>query len=89
MRLLDMSLNDDRSLTFLIIALLQCGHCKAMAPDWEKLAEEWKDHEVGMVAEIDCTAPEAEALCQQFGVEGFPTLKYGDPMGLEVRLWFW
>jgi Thioredoxin len=53
-----------------------------MAPDWEKLAEEWKDHAVGFIAEVDCTT-EGKPLCDANGVRGFPTLKYGDPAGLE------
>lgn len=50
-----------------------------MAGDWEKLAADWKDHEVGLVAEIDCTTETGSPLCEQFHVEGFPTLVYGDP----------
>lgn len=53
-----------------------------MAPDWEKLAAEWKDHAVGLVAEVDCTT-EGKPLCDANGVRGFPTLKYGDPASLE------
>lgn len=59
-----------------------CGHCKKMAPDWEKLAAKWVDNEVGMVAEVDCTA-EGKPLCDANGVKGFPTLKYGDPSSLD------
>lgn len=59
-----------------------CGHCKSMAPDWERLAGEWEGHEVGLIAEVDCTAEESEPLCEQEGVQGFPTLKYGDPSAL-------
>lgn len=58
-----------------------CGHCKKMAPDWEKLAGEWEGHEVGLVAEVDCTA-DGKPLCDANGVKGFPTLKYGDPTAL-------
>lgn len=53
-----------------------------MAPDWEKLAGDWKDDKVGLVAEVDCTA-EGKPLCDANGVRGFPTLKYGDPAGLD------
>jgi hypothetical protein len=54
-----------------------------MAPDWEKLANDWEKQDVGLVAEIDCTAPDSEDLCQEFNVEGFPTLLYGDPSSPE------
>ena len=53
-----------------------------MKPDWEKLAEEWDGHAVGLVAEVDCTG-EGKPLCDANGVKGFPTLKYGDPSNLE------
>merc|ERR1711966_201189 len=59
-----------------------CGHCKRMAPDWEKLADDWAGHEVGLIAEVDCTT-DGKPLCDQNGVKGFPTLKYGDPSALE------
>jgi hypothetical protein len=50
-----------------------------MAPAWEKLAEDWKDHKVGLVAEIDCDSEEGRGLCEEYDVQGFPTLMYGDP----------
>lgn len=53
-----------------------------MAPDWEKLSAEWENSDVGLVAEVDCTA-EGKPLCDANGVRGFPTLKYGDPSGLD------
>jgi len=59
-----------------------CGHCKKMAPDWEKLASEWEGNSVGLVAEVDCTA-DGKPLCDANGVKGFPTLKYGDPTALD------
>eukprot|EP00591_Stephanopyxis_turris_P013510 CAMPEP_0195510108 /NCGR_PEP_ID=MMETSP0794_2-20130614/2852_1 /TAXON_ID=515487 /ORGANISM="Stephanopyxis turris, Strain CCMP 815" /LENGTH=219 /DNA_ID=CAMNT_0040637475 /DNA_START=53 /DNA_END=712 /DNA_ORIENTATION=- len=59
-----------------------CGHCKAMAPDWEKLADKWAGHEVGFIGEVDCTA-EGKDLCETEGIQGFPTLKYGDPSALD------
>jgi thioredoxin-like negative regulator of GroEL len=61
------------------IVNFQCGHCKALAPDWEKLAAEWEGHDTGLVAEVDCTEEDAEIICQDFGIEGYPTLLYGDP----------
>mmetsp|Transcript_15947 Transcript_15947/g.18545 ORF Transcript_15947/g.18545 Transcript_15947/m.18545 type:complete len:171 (-) Transcript_15947:208-720(-) len=53
-----------------------------MAPDWEKLSTEWEGNDIGLVAEVDCTA-EGKPLCDANGVKGFPTLKYGDPAALD------
>mmetsp|Transcript_26121 Transcript_26121/g.39532 ORF Transcript_26121/g.39532 Transcript_26121/m.39532 type:complete len:171 (-) Transcript_26121:441-953(-) len=53
-----------------------------MKPDWDKLIEDFKGDATKLVADVDCTA-EGEELCQIHGIEGFPTLKYGDPSMLE------
>ncbi|KAL7502395.1 hypothetical protein ACHAXN_000366 [Cyclotella atomus] len=60
-----------------------CGHCKAMASDWEKLMHEFEGSSTQLVAEVDCTAEANESLCNEQGVQGFPTLKYGDPSELQ------
>jgi len=59
-----------------------CGHCKKMAPDWETLSAEWDGNDIGLIAEVDCTA-EGKPLCDENGVKGFPTLKHGDPSALD------
>merc|ERR1719215_1247197 len=59
-----------------------CGHCKAMKPDWEKLMKQFAGSKSALVAEVDCTA-EGKPLCEEHGVEGFPTLKWGDASALE------
>jgi thiol-disulfide isomerase/thioredoxin len=46
-----------------------CGHCKSMGPDWEKLMNEYKDHDIALVAEVDCTSDTGDDLCEQFNVE--------------------
>lgn len=53
-----------------------CGHCKAMAPAWDLLMDEFKDSETIFVAECDCTGS-CKALCEEVGVNGYPTIKYG------------
>ncbi|KAK9483659.1 thioredoxin-like domain-containing protein [Lipomyces starkeyi] len=51
-----------------------CGHCKALAPEYEEAATALKEkHKDIALAKIDCTAE--NELCNEQGIEGFPTLK--------------
>jgi len=52
-----------------------CGHCKAIKPDWDKLAEEYAASSSVLIGDADCTEG-AKSLCEKFGVQGYPTLKY-------------
>ncbi|TFY82706.1 hypothetical protein EWM64_g1306 [Hericium alpestre] len=49
-----------------------CGHCKALAPHYEEAATALKDKSIKL-AKVDCV--EHSDLCQQHGVQGYPTLK--------------
>jgi len=60
-----------------------CGHCQALKPHWDRLMEEFKDSDTALIGDIDCTAA-GEELCKMNGVEGYPTLKYGDPNNLQT-----
>merc|ERR1719174_1032589 len=53
-----------------------------MAPAWNTLMEKYADNPHAVVAEVDCTAG-GKPLCDQVGVQGFPTLKWGDASALE------
>lgn len=57
-----------------------------MKPDWDKLMKNWNKGDrlkTSLIADVDCTA-EGKPLCEQVGVEGFPTIKWGDVSNLEV-----
>lgn len=54
-----------------------------MKPDWDTLMTDYKDSKTTLVADVDCTAG-GESLCKTHGVEGYPTIKYGDPHDLKA-----
>ena len=49
-----------------------CGHCKALAPEYEEAATTLKEKKIPLV-KVDCT--EESELCKEYGVEGYPTVK--------------
>ncbi|CAJ1382728.1 unnamed protein product [Effrenium voratum] len=59
-----------------------CGHCKSMKPAWDKLMKQYDGHDSIVVADVDCIG-DGKSMCDEIGVEGFPTIKYGDPANLE------
>merc|ERR1719421_2344851 len=54
-----------------------------MKPAWDKLMDEFKGSPSVLVADVDCTES-GKDLCEKHGVEGFPTIKYGDPDDLKA-----
>jgi protein disulfide-isomerase A1 len=49
-----------------------CGHCKSLAPIYEKIAEHYKNDTSILIAKIDHTANDIPDVT----VEGYPTIKY-------------
>nr|XP_043629074.1 protein disulfide-isomerase-like [Erigeron canadensis] len=53
-----------------------CGHCKNLAPEYEKAASVLSSHDPPVVlAKVDANAEENKGLAQQYEIQGFPTLK--------------
>jgi thioredoxin domain-containing protein 5 len=50
-----------------------CGHCKRLAPTWNKLAGYSSNH--WNVAKMDCTNELNKNICEKYNVKGYPTLK--------------
>jgi len=49
-----------------------------MKPDWDALGTEFKDSTKVVIGDVDCTAG-GKALCDKYGVRGYPTIKYFNP----------
>ncbi|XP_076893556.1 protein disulfide-isomerase-like [Bidens hawaiensis] len=53
-----------------------CGHCKNLAPEYEKAASVLSSHDPPVaLAKVDANAEENKPLAEQFEIQGFPTIK--------------
>ncbi|RMZ92468.1 hypothetical protein DV736_g274, partial [Chaetothyriales sp. CBS 134916] len=53
-----------------------CGHCKSLAPIWEKLASDFKTEAGVLIAKVDAEAENAKATAQEQEIKGYPTIKF-------------
>ncbi|KAL5329017.1 hypothetical protein ACEPPN_002526 [Leptodophora sp. 'Broadleaf-Isolate-01'] len=53
-----------------------CGHCKTLAPIWEKVASDFASEEGVLIAKVDAEADNAKATAQDQGVSSYPTIKF-------------
>ena len=53
-----------------------CGHCKHLAPVYEKVAETYQGEKDLVIAEVNADEASNKGLAQKYGVSGFPTLKW-------------
>merc|ERR1711879_447940 len=54
-----------------------CGHCKNLAPQWERAAASLEG--VVGVGAVNCDEDKNKQLCGQYGIQGFPTIKFAAP----------
>lgn len=60
--------------TFIKFYAPWCGHCQKLAPVWDELAKKFEKDEKVKIAKLDCT--QAQSVCQEHEVRGYPTLAY-------------
>ncbi|OJJ50973.1 hypothetical protein ASPZODRAFT_138097 [Penicilliopsis zonata CBS 506.65] len=53
-----------------------CGHCKNLAPTYEKLANDFALESDVVIAKVDAEAENSKALAREQGVTGYPTIKF-------------
>jgi len=53
-----------------------------MKPAWDQLMGEFASNPNVLIADVDCTEG-GKDLCEKHGVQGFPTIKHGDPDDLK------
>jgi len=53
-----------------------------MKPDWDTLAGTYADDKTVVIADVDCTA-DGKSLCEKHKVQGYPSIKYGEPESLK------
>lgn len=51
-----------------------CGHCKQLAPTYEKVAKTFATESNCVVANVDAT--KNAKLAEKYGVQGYPTIKF-------------
>lgn len=54
-----------------------CGHCKALAPDWDRLMDDFAGSPNQLVAKVDCTA-DGKEICDLLKISSYPRLKWGE-----------
>ncbi|KAK4848103.1 hypothetical protein QYF36_009378 [Acer negundo] len=60
-----------------------CGHCKKLAPEYEKLGASFKKAKSVLIGKVDCD--EHKSICSKYGVQGYPTLQWFPKGSLEPK----
>uniref|UniRef100_A0A7R9ZSJ5 Thioredoxin domain-containing protein n=2 Tax=Craspedostauros australis TaxID=1486917 RepID=A0A7R9ZSJ5_9STRA len=59
-----------------------------MKPAWDQLGDEFAASSSVVIGDVDCTSEPAKALCDNFEIRGYPTIKYfadGDEKGQDYN----
>ncbi|KAL1545987.1 protein disulfide-isomerase [Salvia divinorum] len=60
-----------------------CGHCKKLAPEFEKLGASFKKTKSVLIGKVDCD--EHKSICSKYGVSGYPTIQWFPKGSLEPK----
>ncbi|KAF7817962.1 putative protein disulfide-isomerase A6 [Senna tora] len=60
-----------------------CGHCKRLAPEYEKLGTSFKKAKSILIGKVDCD--DQKSLCSKYGVSGYPTIQWFPKGSLEPK----
>ncbi|XP_030956450.1 probable protein disulfide-isomerase A6 [Quercus lobata] len=60
-----------------------CGHCKKLAPEYEKLGSSFKKAKTVLIGKVDCDSH--KSICSKYGVSGYPTIKWFPKGSLEPK----
>ncbi|KAL6964663.1 protein disulfide-isomerase [Sarracenia purpurea var. burkii] len=60
-----------------------CGHCKKLAPEFEKLGTSFKKAKSVLIGKVDCD--EHKGICSKYGVSGYPTIQWFPKGSLEPK----
>ncbi|CAK7199122.1 Protein disulfide-isomerase erp38 [Sporothrix eucalyptigena] len=53
-----------------------CGHCKTLAPTWEKLATDFAAESGVVIAKVDAEGENSKQVAKDQGVSSYPTIKF-------------
>nr|KJB09450.1 hypothetical protein B456_001G143100 [Gossypium raimondii] len=60
-----------------------CGHCKKLAPEFEKLGANFKRAKSVLIGKVDCD--EHKSVCNKYDVQGYPTIQWFPKGSLEPK----
>ncbi|XP_020241100.1 probable protein disulfide-isomerase A6 [Asparagus officinalis] len=60
-----------------------CGHCKKLAPEFERLGASFKKAKSVLIGKVDCD--EHKDICSKYDVKGYPTIQWFPKGSLEPK----